>query len=306
MQESIPVHVWRAIGVPNIVKTGRNCFYCGNSLSYSPFSELDELSVNFKKDRQAEEQTKWFGKKLDEMTPQDWTVHLTKNKSSNKASLIDDWLLPTTKEDSIDLYWFTQGDPGKSLCKRCGWWIDFLRYNNSATVEHTAAAVLQSYSINDNELTIPEVTAYLSGNFSDIYSLNPRKFEEVIAQVYKNAGWEVALSKQSRDGGVDIYCLSKDGEMCLVECKRYAKSRKVGIAAVDRLLGVAYRNNASSAHLVTSTKFSSPATIAANTANSVGGIELSLIDAHDLSVLLDLYADKDLTIRELKLIMQHI
>jgi len=298
MSKGRPVHVWRITECKKERIFGRSCPYCSHTLS--PKEGAHEITKDIIANRQAESQTVWFGKELDKMTTEDWVVHLSKNEESNRACPDTNWPMPTDKEGSIEVYWFAQGFQRTVSCPTCGWWGDFINYNHGATFERTAEAAMRTFSVNDSELTIPEVSSHLSKYYSDVYSLNPRRFEEVIAHVYQNIGWDVTLTKQSRDGGVDIYCLSKGGEMCIVECKRYSRDRSVGIAAVDRLLGVAYRSNASTAHLVTTSTFSSPAFGVANLLKKSNGIELTLVDAHQLSVLLDLYTDKDLTVDELQ------
>ncbi|MDB2705214.1 restriction endonuclease, partial [Pseudomonadota bacterium] len=76
--------------------------------------------------------------------------------------------------------------------------------------------------------------------------------------IFKSLGWETRVTKQSRDGGVDIYLLQKsNNEQAIVECKRYRN--KVSIGAVDRLLGVQLAKGAQKAYLVTSSEFTKPA-----------------------------------------------
>lgn len=95
-----------------------------------------------------------------------------------------------------------------------------------------------------------------------IYELPPRKFEELIADLLTNMGWEVELTGATRDGGKDILAyLSTDlGRLlCLVEAKRYRRDRQVGVELVRSLYGTLYDHQANSAMLVTTSSFSADA-----------------------------------------------
>jgi hypothetical protein len=61
-----------------------------------------------------------------------------------------------------------------------------------------------------------------------IYNIDDRKFEEIIAHVFNKAGFEVELTKKTRDGGRDIIALKYDLDIpikFIIECKRWAKVR---------------------------------------------------------------------------------
>lgn len=206
----------------------------------------------------------------------------------------------TLEEDHPDR---THAAPRRGTCERCGWWRNQISANSGT--DETRMAALQSFDINDSELHIKEITSHLEQHYSDIFALAPRRFEEVIAHVYREIGWDVHLTKQSRDGGVDLYCFSNSsGKKAIVECKRYAHNRKVGIAAVDRLIGVSVRTNINEAHLVTSSYFSSPAKIAASESIR-SGIQLNLIDAHDLLKHFGAYSDPNITVSDVRAIFNN-
>lgn len=57
-----------------------------------------------------------------------------------------------------------------------------------------------------------------------IFSLNPRDFEILIALLYKKMGYEVTLTKATRDGGKDVIAQINESDRCekiYVECKLY-------------------------------------------------------------------------------------
>jgi restriction system protein len=93
----------------------------------------------------------------------------------------------------------------------------------------------------------------------DVYKLPPRQFEELIASLLDDMGWEVHLTQQTRDGGRDILAyLNTDVArlLFLVEAKRYNPKRPVGVELVRNLYGTLCHEQANSAMLVTSSYFS--------------------------------------------------
>jgi restriction endonuclease Mrr len=95
-----------------------------------------------------------------------------------------------------------------------------------------------------------------------IHQISPRRFEELVAFGLEKSGFdEVRLTPQTRDGGFDIeaFRYRPIRERLLVECKRYAASRKVGRPTLDALLGVLHREKANQALLATTSSFSKEA-----------------------------------------------
>jgi HJR/Mrr/RecB family endonuclease len=92
-----------------------------------------------------------------------------------------------------------------------------------------------------------------------LYQLSPRAFEELMAEVFAGFGYTVQLTAQTRDGGKDLIAVaSLHGiEMrLLVECKRYARERKVDVGLVRQLYGVKQMERATKAILATTSYFS--------------------------------------------------
>ena len=112
-----------------------------------------------------------------------------------------------------------------------------------------------------------EVLAYFGRHPELLYSLPPRKFEELVASVFRNNGFDVELTPETRDGGVDIVAIRKNGfggsTLHLVECKRYLPENKVGIGIVQRMLGVVEQHRATQGIIVTTSSFSREAQVCA-------------------------------------------
>lgn len=96
----------------------------------------------------------------------------------------------------------------------------------------------------------------------DVRNLTPRQFEELLAELMTDMGWEVELTKATRDGGKDLlaYMDTEVGRLlCLVEAKRYREDRKIGVDLVRTLYGTLCDYQANSAMMVTTSSFSADA-----------------------------------------------
>lgn len=102
-----------------------------------------------------------------------------------------------------------------------------------------------------------EVLSYFGRYPELLYSLSSRKFEELVATVFRNNGFDVELTPETRDGGVDIFAIQKNGfagsTLHIVECKRYRPENKVGIGVVQRMLGVVEQHRATQGIIVMTT-----------------------------------------------------
>lgn len=99
---------------------------------------------------------------------------------------------------------------------------------------------------------------YFSRHPEELKNMNRRKFEELVAELFKGFGYDVELTKQTRDGGRDIIAL-KSGEVAvkyLIECKRPEPGNYVSIAPVRELYGVKIHEGATKAILATTAHFS--------------------------------------------------
>ena len=80
--------------------------------------------------------------------------------------------------------------------------------------------------------------AYLRSHFSDIYTVSPRRLEQLVEDVFKNVGYKTRLTQQTRDGGADILLLDDNGRnQAIVEVlNRYAPDRTGGDNLVRQLI----------------------------------------------------------------------
>jgi hypothetical protein len=94
-----------------------------------------------------------------------------------------------------------------------------------------------------------------------LYSLSPREFEEVIAELFTAFRFNVDLTARTRDGGRDIIAVSNDivNVKYIIECKRYAECSAVGVHFVRALHGVTIDEKATKGILATTSHLTRPA-----------------------------------------------
>lgn len=133
------------------------------------------------------------------------------------------------------------------------WQIKNYLYGNKIEVPKELNIIINA--VND------ELIKYLSCHPKELYKLKPRQFEELICEILKSFGWEVELTPATRDGGYDIFAITKDilgmKSSWIIECKKYAPERKVGIEYVRSLCGVKNDLKIANAMIATTSFFTS-------------------------------------------------
>lgn len=107
-----------------------------------------------------------------------------------------------------------------------------------------------------------EVHEEIYGHFTkcpeDIYKLSGREFEILVDGALRHQGFETELGPGSGDGGIDIKLLQRDplGDiLTMVQVKRYAPNRKIGLQAVQALYAAADVEGVKNSLFVTSSSY---------------------------------------------------
>ena len=119
-------------------------------------------------------------------------------------------------------------------------------------------AIAKPVIISANEAMVKE----LKKNPEDVFKLTSRQYEELIAELMSDMGYDVKLTKATRDGGKDILASIRTDAtdfLMLVEAKRYGQDHKVGVSLVRALYGTLCDYQANSGMLVTTSSFSKDA-----------------------------------------------
>lgn len=94
----------------------------------------------------------------------------------------------------------------------------------------------------------------------ELRKISPRKFEEVLAEIFAARGYDVRLTAATRDGGYDL-CVATHTDLgsglYLVEAKRWR--RLVGVPVVRALYGEVEHLRANAGLVVTTSDFTGPA-----------------------------------------------
>lgn len=133
-----------------------------------------------------------------------------------------------------------------------------------------------------------EIKNYFKKFPEKLYDLNPRKFEELIASIFKDLGFEVELTKATRDGGRDIIASIRTkitSILTYIECKRYKANSKIGVGLIREVIGVHSINKPAKSIIVTTSFFTKDAIKEAKSFEN----QLDLKDFNDIKLWLQDY-----------------
>lgn len=168
-------------------------------------------------------------------------------------------------------------------------------------------SILERQNDQNQILLASELSVQISDSYSErlkelIFELNRkpkiineldwRKVEELVAGLIEDKGYRVELTKQTRDGGVDIFAFGGKGlikdEKYIIEVKHSQSNNPVRVDAVAKLAGVGEVQPHSGLILVTTTRFTKDAIKFAEKLRH----RLSLNDYYDLMGWVDEYCRK--------------
>lgn len=133
-------------------------------------------------------------------------------------------------------------------------------YSDPQSVDLSETELLLRVEISDDQFR--DLIQYLARNPERMREMDPRRFEEFVADLFAREGFDVELTPLSGDGGRDILVSSVSdlGPMLhLVECKRYGEEHPVGVSLLRSLYGVVEEHRATGGILVTTTRLTGPA-----------------------------------------------
>ncbi len=127
----------------------------------------------------------------------------------------------------------------------------------AALLEPLAELSVESPIVRVSEQVCEDLIEFFARHPDEMRLMPPRRFEELIADLWQRFGYEVELTKQTRDGGTDVIAI-KNSEVhtrFLIQCKRLAPGKKVSVQPVRELLGVKQDMGGSKAVLATTVYF---------------------------------------------------
>ena len=141
---------------------------------------------------------------------------------------------------------------------------DYIRRSQDAAFRPTLyeSPILDEQLVSDVIIVNSRLLEHLQKTPALVHAISPRKFEEVVAALLSELGYEVSLTASSRDGGKDIYAIEHSrlgSHLYVVECKRFAPNRPVGVDVVRSLYGVTQHERATKGIVVTTSTFTKDA-----------------------------------------------
>ncbi len=128
-----------------------------------------------------------------------------------------------------------------------------------------------------------------------LYNIPPRRFEEVVAELFNDLGYEVELTQQTRDRGIDLVAVRRTSVLpfdhrFLVQCKRNSASNRVGVEVVHSMLGVGTVEPHTGLIIATTSTFTRPARQLAELASVQWRLHLKDYDV--IRAMLERYGNK--------------
>ena len=170
------------------------------------------------------------------------------------------------------------------LCPACGWWciVREAQYDTPKSpyaMYEWAAGSLVSKKICESEIPMSDIRQSLCADYSARFHINPYRFEEMVASIFKSQGLNVEVTSKSRDGGVDVFGWDSAGKVFGVQVKRYREA--IGVEQLRAFVGALAIENIPKGIFVTTSRFTSGASAVCDKARMIG-INLDLVDANRL------------------------
>jgi len=126
------------------------------------------------------------------------------------------------------------------ICPTCRWWAAIDRAVLPAVkfqfwqLNLVSTASLIDFDPSDVSAPLEEVRSYLTRCYGARHSLHPRVYEQTVASVFRDIGYEAEATAYSNDGGIDIVLRSAH-ERIAVQVKR--RQRSVEVEQIRSFLG---------------------------------------------------------------------
>lgn len=190
-------------------------------------------------------------------------------------------------------FWSSQSDDIViGICFHCGWWwYHFGSIWESATDLTEATGRLKEFSVESGEVPNAELIRYINKNPDKLGSINPSKFEQVVADVYRDVlGCSIEYCSYARpDLGIDVVCLRTDtNQEFAIQAKRYKQPIK--LALIHQFFGALFDNGFSEGYLVTSGRFQAGCYDTADRLREKSGVLINLVDGNRLLNFLNIIA----------------
>lgn len=168
------------------------------------------------------------------------------------------------------------------VCDSCGWWVVEKRETNhdihgEITRIYRAVPSLKRLALSDVSVPTEELKQYLTRNYYARFEIHPKKYEELVASVFRNAGYHVRVTSYSGDDGIDLFLFdANNNDLVGVQVKRHRG--KIEAGQIRELAGALILNGLTKGIFVTTSEYQKGAKITAERYHE-RGVGITLIDA---------------------------
>lgn len=167
-------------------------------------------------------------------------------------------------------------------CWNCGWWrlikniYICAREHQIWDIKFGCAGALRNLDVADINVPLQDVRKFLTVNYAKRINVNPRLFEELVADVFRGLGYLAYVTAYSKDGGIDIILKDSNGSTIGVQVKRQKDA--IEAEQIRSFVGALLLGDHTSGIYVTTSQYRSGATDAAYKSGEKG-IAIELLDA---------------------------
>lgn len=148
---------------------------------------------------------------------------------------------------------------GKETSIRSNIEVDTQYSNLSHEKDLKSNTVLREKTVpNVNQEQLEKIRGVWLNKIENLMTLTPQQFEIAIGKMFMELGYNVQLTPQSNDKGIDLF-IQKNGENYAAECKRYNIKNKVGRADIQKFHSALIDQNISEGFYVTTSRFTKSA-----------------------------------------------
>jgi restriction system protein len=172
-------------------------------------------------------------------------------------------------------------DVASYFCRSCGWWeikkeVTLFAKHQIWCIYFLSAGMLRKLDLADVDLPLSIVRKYLIRHYSERFNMHPRKFEEIVGDVFKDFGYYSFVTGYTRDGGIDIVLENSSGEQIGVQVKR--NKDFVEVEQIREFVGALVLRGVTKGIFVTTSKFRKGSHTLSNLATQKG-VAVELMDA---------------------------
>lgn len=159
------------------------------------------------------------------------------------------------------------------ICQICGWWkytqwMNFPAPSGEQEFFSGGYGVLRELDLADLQQPLSEVRAYLAAKYETRFEIHPRLFEETVASVFADLGYQTRVTAYSGDDGIDVILDGANNELVGVQVKRYAGS--ISVEQIRALTGALLIGGYTRGIFVTTSSFQSGGERTAGLSASLG------------------------------------